>query len=967
MSLIPLFTACAPRSAEFTSENYAADLLSALGHEIATPAAARDFFGGTYPTPAMQAACRMIFDRLRNGGGQQPSVYRFSTHFGGGKTHTLIALAAMARHPQIIQSGAVPQLLPPEGAVDGVQLVCFTGENADVVSGMPLDASGHRAKSLTGFLAYQLGGPAALEQFREHDHLLTDPGAAAFQELIGGRPTLILVDELVQWVEKSLQNPDLNHAGIKTTIAALASAVDKTPHAVLVITSPEPGNIAFQRSTQLLTDAMAEVDTILARTSYDMVPSEDTDLAAILRQRLFEQWDDTARAATARAYADLWRRRRPHDAGKEQDFYNCYPFHPSIIEIIEQRLANNTDFQRVRGTLRLLAETIQHNRDTAALLLHPWHIDPENRRLRDELISRLHHEALDAAINADITAADSVARRLNNPLAAKAAKVILLGSLAPAANAGLSVNEIIEAILSPLDSDADVIAKAVEDLRSNGLYIDDNPGRDAVRFTIAPNIRREVQSRRARFSAPEIVAAAIRETVLQAFGNSGQRNSKNVMPLTLYPSRTNNAPDDPDQVHLAVVNPEHFHSHSPTLPEDLLALYHHGPGNGGQAPRSYRNNVLFLVADSSDLGPLRDALLRKMAAEDVLQAPSSELQNYQKDLLNQMIAESAKHALQAVQRTWIHLFFPSNAEQWHFTGSHLRHERLPAASDAEGDGQAAIIAMLYAHHKMPRPDALRFNPAEWRQTALRNGAAVRVDDLRREFASHPGKLMILNRDTFDRILDAAIQAGDLVIQTPVGEILGPAQAGLRYSNDFAVWLPEYSPQPEPEPPPPLAPPVTIDETEQPYAPAARPPFHIHGVSARVAVGNLSNHLESQRLDWRQVAQVTLRSARPEFLNYLASVAQNRPVNARFNYECFSDNGDVQLILRNRSAAQWQEEQRTVERVNRMAGVASGDASVSLAGSADNPQELRAVLEALDNSHDVQLTAAFIPPELETPG
>lgn len=425
MSLIPLFTACAPRPAEFTSENYAADLLSALGHEIATPAAARDFFGGTYPTPAMQAACRMIFDRLRNGGGQQPSVYRFSTHFGGGKAHTLIALAAMALHPQIIQSGAVPQLLPPEGAVEGVQLVCFTGENADVVSGMPLDASGPRAKSLTGFLAYHLGGPAALEQFREHDNLLTDPGAAAFQELMGGRPTLILVDELVQWVEKSLQNPDLNHAGIKTTIAALASAVDKTPHAVLVITSPEPGNIAFQRSTQLLTDAMAEVDTILARTSHDMVPSEDTDLAAILRQRLFEQWDDTARAATARAYADLWRRRRPHDAGKEQDFYNCYPFHPSVIEIIEQRLAGNPDFQRVRGTLRLLAETIQHNRDTAALLLHPWHIDPENRRLRDELISRLHHEALDAAINADITAADSVARRLNNPLAAKAAKVIL--------------------------------------------------------------------------------------------------------------------------------------------------------------------------------------------------------------------------------------------------------------------------------------------------------------------------------------------------------------------------------------------------------------------------------------------------------------------------------------------------------------------------------------------------------------
>ena len=92
------------------------------------------------------------------------------------------------------------------------------------------------------------------------------------------------------------------------------------------------------------------------------------------------------------------------------------------------------------------------------------------------------------------------------------------------------------------------------------------------------------------------------------------------------------------------------------------------------------------------------------------------------------------------------------------------------------------------------------------------------------------------------------------------------------------------------------------------------------------------------------------------------MAQNRPVAARFNYQCFSDDENVQLTLRNRSAAQWQEEQRTVERVNRMAGVDSGDASVALDGDAANPQELRAVLEALDNTHDVQLTADFTPPE-----
>lgn len=144
-ALLPLLEACIPRPKEQTSAEYAADLHKALGGEIRTAAKAADFFTGTYATPAMRRVTTGIFDRLRHGrAAGQPAFIRFDSAFGGGKTHTLIALAAAARHPELVRDGIAGGLLPPELAVDGVQLVCFTGENSDILHGMAMDGTDRR-------------------------------------------------------------------------------------------------------------------------------------------------------------------------------------------------------------------------------------------------------------------------------------------------------------------------------------------------------------------------------------------------------------------------------------------------------------------------------------------------------------------------------------------------------------------------------------------------------------------------------------------------------------------------------------------------------------------------------------------------------------------------------------------------------------------------------------------------------
>ena len=304
---------------ELTNDSYAADLHAALAKELGSVESASDFFRGTYQTNAMRTACRMIFDRLCNGdSSNQPSVFRFNSRFGGGKTHTLIALAGACLHPQLVQQDEELTPIPRKMATEGIKLVAFTGENIDPLSGTVMDEAipESRVRSLAGFVAYSLGGVEAMNEFREHDNRLTDPGAETFRRLIGDTPTLILVDELVQWIARALQHRELNVEGAKTTIAALAKAAEVSQRAVLVVTSPEPGHDAFQNETAILTEVMSDMDNILSRNSYDMVPSDETDVAAILRQRLFEECDENARNEAATAYGNLIRHHRP-DQGSQ--------------------------------------------------------------------------------------------------------------------------------------------------------------------------------------------------------------------------------------------------------------------------------------------------------------------------------------------------------------------------------------------------------------------------------------------------------------------------------------------------------------------------------------------------------------------------------------------------------------------------------------------------------------------------
>ncbi len=947
---LSLLQSCSPRPREQTSESYAADLHQALHGEIGDAAAAADFFAGTHATPAMRRVATGVFDRLKHGSAaNQPAIIRFNSMFGGGKTHTLIALAAAAKHPQLVRSGDTGGLIPADLAVDDVRLVCFTGENANLLDGTAMDGTRRRAKSLAGFLAYHLGGGAAFDAIRSHDDLFSDPGAADLQQLIGESPTLILLDELVRWVAAARQleaEPGQRAAnGLRNALTSLAKAVSNSPRAVLVITTPEAGHDAYRDETQFVHNAMNNLDSVTARTARDFTPTETTDVPAILRRRLFQATgSDEYRRAVARDYAAVWRRYNPADTGAEERFYDYYPFHPETLRIIAERLASNSGFQRVRGTLRAMSAVIHHGAGIAEPLIHPHHLDASVSDVSEELVNRTGHTSLHSAIAADVTGPAATAQRYG-AATRQAANVILLGSLAPTANNGLSEGEIVNSLLSPAAPDDSVARQAVRNMQENGLYIEDDPAAGSIRFNQQANVRREVEQRANVVSEVERLDG-IQKTLAEIFSD------RDGMGLLTFPSRNNNVPDDPNLVHIGIVNPSHVTQQSQDLDQQLGGLYRHQSGNNGNAPREYKNQVLFLVPDHDDLTEVKQQMARHKAAGEFLETAGRSLLEYQRDILTSIRDNSRKAVFQGIQRNWINLYYPEPSVLPH--GLQPARLQLP---DREGQGQKAIIDFLTGNStgKMAHPDNPALDKPVWADAGLNGAGAagMTVGELHARFTRTPGRTMFLKRENFHRSLDLANEKGVVVVRAPTGLEI-KSGSGVDYKDDMRVWLPEYAPSlapPQPEPTAPIIAPEPVP-VAQPYIPR----FECGPDSGRVAVSALNTRLLSDKLDWPDIAKATMYGSKIDLLNDMASKAQSNGADATINYGF--DVGGVDLRITGKTAEQWQQVSRVIGQLERALGVTNISAEVAIVADGNVDAAIRTMLHDLDNSHQVQLDVEF---------
>ena len=920
----------------------------------------------------------MAMDRVALGrDSTSPSVYQLYSRYGGGKTHSLLLLAASAKYPQLRYWQDTAQMDPASAKV-----IAFDGEKHNVVNGADLDGQGTRARSLAGYLLYHLGGHQALNAFAEGDATLADPGSDEFRQLISDEPIIIVIDELVHYInrvnQRAASDPRISAEGVLTTVSALANAVVNSPKAVLVITTPEDSHELLDDGIQNAAGDAMSVDTLaliamldrinsqLGRVIHPVAPAGEADLPAILRKRLFYGVDEAARGETANAYAAVTARNGRANGNLDyQGFYEAYPFHPSLLSIITGRLAANRNFQRVRGTLRLLGNTLlemQNGSGKAALLVHPYHASPRVARIRDEVVNRPGFSELDPAIDTDIVGSNSTAEKTGNDLAEPAAITMLLGTIAPENSNGLYAEQIADALLSPERDDFGVIANAIEQFLSRAIYVDDSPDTQRKRFSKDANVMKELlEARDAILANTTAMTDLLRQAITSAYGGGNRRGDQ--FEVMLFPSRQSNVPDNPDRAILGIVNPDHWNWTDAGNPangmnnQDLLDLHRHSSGNDGDASRQYPNNALMLAAHDANLSRIREDIATMEAADRLLKDTTRPLPQHRRDTLENIRATAEKNATTGIQNKFTHLFSAGNTQQhqWPEPHSHLEQRTLESITDAAGKGQDGVLQAL--GDRVLRGTAAGLSKTAWSRVGIiTNQQGSTLGELRDYFARTPDARIIINDATWRAVVANGVGNDALHVVTPSGEV-----SPTGYDSSWRVWVKGHEPQPEPS----GGNARSDDGGSSGGTQTAgtngggnsvgggdrQTAFNSGKMAGRAAYEAVKRFMDDNGHDWSTLASCQVKGTSATLADQVASIAQGNDSGIAITMR--AQNQRLQVGVTDAPPSEFKDYSGPAKRMMNKAGVNAADVSVQL-----EPDDAQRVLEKLNNRDEANISVSF---------
>ena len=796
MSIPTVFATCQPRpdvlSGATRDEQFMADLSQVVnGTALPDYLDPVVFFRNTYPTRGLRELMKAVCLRLSGKGGEVSPIIRLGTQYGGGKTHGLIAITHAARGMQGVANVADfvdPDLLPR----GDVRVAALDGENTDPANGRQLEP-GLRAFSLWGELAYQLGGVPAYERVRNSDEKHVAPGAEVLRELFGNRPTLILLDEISVYLRKVERAfPDASRQ-FTAFVHALFKAVASTPQVALVYTlaigKDDKAQDAYKEENERAAAALAEAESVAVRSSTALNPTAEDETADVLRVRLFERVDRNAAAEVVEAYARLWAGNRdtlPAEStspGLKEQFLRTYPLHPKLLELLTEKTASLSTFQRTRGMLRLLARTVHllwRNQPPDAYSIHIHHMDPGFEPIRTEILEKIGMRQYAAAIKADVAAVPgdepALAQRLDAekfpglaPVTSYAARTIFWHTLAFGDTArGVSPEQLRLAVCSPAVEPA-FVDQARTAFQAEALYLDDRPGAP-LRFMAEANLNQVIGRFMRDVDAGE-VRAYLRDRIDKLFNlPRGEFNA------ILFPAGPWEVPDDLADPRPLLVVLNYEATAIPTdmrqPPAEIADIFQFKGAERNH--RELKNNLVFVAAAENGIANMQTLARRKLALDELRkQAREQGLADYQIRKVDSEYYELDLKIAQAILQCYRHVFYPS-ASPMPGTALPLSHTILELTNpDNPGNGQMHVQRVLYEQKKLltarDAPDSPAFVAKE---TGLSGRGEMTLQQLRLEYRKAP-KLSILLHDTpLMECVRTGIQVGRFVYREG-NQVWGP--------------------------------------------------------------------------------------------------------------------------------------------------------------------------------------------------
>lgn len=657
---------------EFQQAEFAADL--AKVHNGSAPSEYRDpkeFFSRTYLTDGLSTLLLGAAKRLSSAGGDP--VVELQTNFGGGKTHSMLALYHMAGGTSVQELPGLDQLLSDKGLtiplkVNRAVLVGTSRSPQDVLK-LP---SGRKIKTTWGELAWQLGGEEALDMVAEHDANGIAPGSNLLETLFKKySPALILIDEWVAYLRQIYKVEGLPSGSFDanlTFVQSLTEAVKACPGTLLVASLPASQIEVGGQGGQ---EALTRLKQTFSRVESSWRPASQEESYEIVRRRLFKQIPGDRfhhRDNTLKQFAKLYRENTNDfplgcaDEDYRRKLEKAYPIHPELFDQLYTSWGSLEKFQRTRGVLRLMAQVIHelwmHN--DPSVMIMPGSVAISTSRVEPELLHYLD-VSWQSIIAADVDGSnstpfkiDQAAPNLNRFSATRrVARAIFMGT-APTheqENKGLDDKQINLGVVQPGERPA-IFGDAIRRLTNQAKFMHSDLGR--YWYSMSASLNRIASDRAAQLEEALILLEIDKAlaTYINGLPDRGYFDA-----VQVAPSGTGDVPDEPGGVRAVVLGVAYSHAGRPgsdALGEAKAILLQRGT-----TPRVYRNMLVFLAAEARQLDGLKEAMRASLAWTAIIR-DTDRLNLRQSDvaLARSKAAEAAETLKTRMKEAWCYLLYP---------------------------------------------------------------------------------------------------------------------------------------------------------------------------------------------------------------------------------------------------------------------------------------------------------------------
>lgn len=634
------------QSGQYQQAEFAADLWQVHKGEAASEY--RDpveFFRRTYITEGLK---ELLVNAVRRiGHNQGDPVVQLQTNFGGGKTHSMLALYHLVSGTPAADLVGVDEVLATSGdkKPPNAKRIVLVGNKIS-----PSDPSkkpdGTKVHTLWGELAWQLGGKPAYDKIKADDENATNPGDKLTELFNEYGPALVLIDEWVAYARQLHDEKDLCGGSFDTQFTfaqTLTEAAKDAKNTLVMVSLPASTDAGASPHANVNEEevggirgrtALERLDNVVRRIAASWRPASSEEGFEIVRRRLFEPISDKGnfvqRDLTARTFSEFYQKNHqdfPSEA-KESEYEKrmkaAYPIHPEVFDQLYTSWSTLVKFQRTRGVLRLMAAVIHSlwekgNRDPMIL---PCHIPLDDARIREEL-SRYLSDNWVPIIEKDVDGPNSLPLKIDGSVGTlgtyhacrRVARTIFLGT-APTmgvANQGLEDIRVKLGAVMPGEPPAQ-FADGLRRLSQSATYLYTEGSR--YWYSVQPTVTKLADDRAEQLKQDvDKVHTEVRKRLTADLGMMGDFNRIHTMP-----SSDVDVPDDVTAA-LVVLSPEHpcskdADNQAVTVAKKILE-------KRGNSPRLYRNTLVFLAADQTRLTDLDVAIRKYLAWQSILDEKES--------------------------------------------------------------------------------------------------------------------------------------------------------------------------------------------------------------------------------------------------------------------------------------------------------------------------------------------------------